>query len=65
MSSWRWPDIHEQREDYRLLRGCLADDLARRIAELPVVVISPPTLFALRRDAWLWRSSMLLKGTRP
>lgn len=60
MTTWRWPTAREVRADYGYLRNALPDDVARRIAGMPIVVTNPPAPFALRRDAWLYRTDRLL-----
>jgi hypothetical protein len=56
MTRWRLPTRQEERADFVLLRGFLADEVARAIAAMPIVVPEPEIPLDIRIDAWLWRT---------
>lgn len=43
---WRWPTREEIKRDQRL----------GSVAAIPIVITAPPIPWALRADAWLWRT---------
>jgi hypothetical protein len=62
-TTWRISGRAEQARDRRALEGFLQPAVAAAIAAMPCVVMDPEAAapLSLRIDAWLWRSSQLLR----
>lgn len=61
MTAWRCPTRREEARDARTLATFLEPEVAAAIAGMPVVDGSErPAPFALRADAWLWRTTRLV-----
>ncbi len=58
MSAWRWPTRDEERAHTVQLRRLLGDEVARKIAAMPILVPGSTIPFAIRCDAWLWRTRL-------
>ncbi len=62
MSTWRMPTARERHHDEHLFAAFLEPSLAAEIASMPVVNFTETVApFALRADAWLWRTAQLLE----
>jgi hypothetical protein len=61
---WRLPTSDEREHDTRVLSSFVKPDKAAAIAAMPIVVPDPEASapFALRADAWLWRTTQLLEA---
>ncbi len=65
MTTWRLPTRDEQLADFVRLSRFLSPRIAARIAAMPIVVSAPEIPWAIRADAWLWRTRPeLLAGER-
>lgn len=65
MTAWRRPTPAEIAHDRRLLGAFLEPAVADELANMPVIDFAEQAAaFALRADAWLWRSERLLTRHR-